>query len=355
MKVLMKERMATLAVLSAGLVVGCSDTQSQGDAAAQPADAQAQDSSGWAHPMTAWGDPDLQGMWPIGHLAGNVQLQRDRSLGDQLYYSDEDFEQRARQIAARAATYEREIEGDRMGMGHWSEAMATAAPQRQTSLIVDPPNGQLPPLTAEGERVSPTMGSSWFRNTWDRMEDFDTWDRCITRGLPVSMLPRNYNNGIRIFQSPGQLVIFIEMASETRIIPTNGREPLEADIQQWLGESRGHWEGDTLVVETTNFGHGTVIGLTSAGNPGSPGPLHPFSDDMRIVERFTRTADDTIEYEMTVIDPAVLEPGSYTYRYPMHLDNDYVIYEFACHEGNAAIRNHIQSYRAEQERAQSEE
>ncbi len=339
----MKERLATLAVLSAGLVVGCSDTQSPGDSNAQSANAQ--DSSGWTHPMTAWGDPDLQGMWPIGHLAGNVQLQRDRSLGDQLYYSDEDFDQRARQIAARAATYEREIEGDRMGMGHWSEAMATAAPQRQTSLIVDPPNGQLPPLTAEGERVSPTMGSSWFRNTWDNMEDFDTWDRCITRGLPASMFPFQYNNGIQVVQSPGYVVINLEMIHEARVIPID-RPHLPGEIRSYMGDSRGRWEGNTLVIETTNFNG--VAEMVNIGTSGAPFRSIPTSTDLHLTERLTRLDDDTIEYEIHVQDP-VMMTQPWTARFTWERDPDYVFFEYACHEGNTAIRYYIETSRHERE------
>ena len=128
--------------------------------------------------------------------------------------------------------------------------------------------------------------------------DFAAWDRCITRGLPVSMEPRNYNNGIRIMQSPGYVVILLEMAHEARVIPTNGMPPLDSQIKEWMGESRGHWEGNTLVVETTNFNG--LVGHTSAGVPGSPGPLQPETTNQKIVERFTRVAPDTIEFKMTI-------------------------------------------------------
>src|SRR5690606_14040093 len=130
-----------------------------------------------------------------------------------------------------------------------------------------------------GKQLQAGMKGSYHptQTVFDSIEDFSSWDRCITRGLPVSMLARNYNNGIRIMQAPGYVIIVLEMAHEARIIPTTPKDPLEPEIVQWLGESRGRWEGNTLVVETTNLGHGTVIGLTSAGNPGSPGPLQPFS------------------------------------------------------------------------------
>ncbi|HYR84981.1 MAG TPA: hypothetical protein VE422_12945, partial [Terriglobia bacterium] len=182
------------------------------------------------------------------------------------------------------------------------------------------------------------------QTVFDSPEDFDSWDRCITRGLPVSMLPRNYNNGIRIMQSPGYVVIVLEMAHEARIIPTNGRPALDPSIKQWLGESRGRWEGNTLVVETTNFNGKPA--MTNAGVPGSP-PLNPSTETMRFSERFTRTSDDTIEYKMTVVDPDVLSTGSWSAEFPWKLDNKYEMFEYACHEGNTAIRGYIETSRFE--------
>jgi len=179
---------------------------------------------------------------------------------------------------------------------------------------------------------------------FDAIEDFASWDRCITRGMPVSMEPRNYNNGIKIVQSPGYVVIYLEMAHEVRIIPTNNMPPLPEEIKTWMGEPRGHWEGNTLVVETKNFNG--LTGQTSAGVPGSPGPLQPETTDFHVTERFTRTAADTIQFEMKVEDPAVMKT-SYTVKYPMYLDNDYEMYEYACHEGNTAVRNYIETSRFE--------
>jgi hypothetical protein len=146
-------------------------------------------------------------------------------------------------------------------------------------------------------------------------------------------------------QSPGYVVLVLEMAHEARVIPTGRSAPLEPEIKQWMGESRGRWEGNTLVVETANFNG--LTGMTNAGVPGSPRPLHPSTESMRIVERFTRVSDDTIEYEMTVTDPAVISPGSFTVAYPMQLDNSYKSYEYACHEGNTAVRNYIETSRFE--------
>ncbi|MDT8398224.1 MAG: hypothetical protein RQ899_06390 [Pseudomonadales bacterium] len=297
----------------------------------------------WTVPMTSWGEPDLRGTWPINHLIG-VPLVRPAEYGERLYLTDEEFAAKQNSVAAR---------DERFQTGAIPAADAAGQAMHQTSLIVDPPDGQFPELTDYGKQVQATMRGSYHptQTIFDGIGDFSSWDRCITRGMPVSMLPRNYNNGIRIFQTPGYVVISLEMAHEARIIPTDGSAPLTGQIKQWLGESRAHWEGNTLVVETTNFGHGPRIGLTSAGVPGSPRPLQPFTDDMRIIERFTRTAADTIEFEMTIEDPAVLARGSYTVKYPMYLDNDYEMFEYACHEGNTTIRNYIETSRYERAQA----
>jgi hypothetical protein len=182
------------------------------------------------------------------------------------------------------------------------------------------------------------MSSSWSGTTFDKPTDFDTWDRCITRGLPPSMFPFNYNNGIQILQAPGYVIVRLEMIHEARVIPIDGRAPLDPAIKQWMGESRGHWEGNTLVVETTNFNGQT--GMTNVGIPGSPRGDTPTTTNMKIVERFTRTDDDTIQYEMFVDDPEVLTQP-WKARYPMQRDDSYQFFEYACHEDNTAVRNYI--------------
>jgi hypothetical protein len=297
----------------------------------------ADDNAGWTQPMTPWGEPDIQGTWPINHLIG-VPLVRDTAYGDRLFLTDEEFAAKQSTVAAR---------DDRFQSGAIPAADAAGTALRQTSLIVDPADGQFPALTDYGLQLQANMRGSYRpdQTVFDGIEDFSAWDRCITRGMPVSMLPRNYNNGIKIFQSPGYVAILLEMAHEARTIPTDGRQPLDADIKQWLGESRGHWEGNTLVVETTNF-NGRV-GKTSAGVPGSPGPLQPSTPNMKITERFTRTGPDSMDFEMRIEDPEVLATGSYTVAYPMILDNEYEMYEYACHEGNTAVRYYIETSRFE--------
>lgn len=293
-------------------------------------------------PQTPWGEPDLRGTWPLNHLIG-VPLQRDPKYGDRTELTDEEYAAAQANVAAR---------DERFQSGPIPAADAAGRAMKQTSLIVEPANGRIPPLTPFGEEQRKKMRSSYdpAQTVFDGIGDFSAWDRCITRGMPVSMMQRNYNNGIRIFQSPGYVVISLEMAHEARIIPTTARPPLPGQIRQWLGESRGHWEGNTLVVETTNFAHGLDTGLTSGGVPGAGAP-QPTSDNMKITERFTRTADDSIEFDMLIEDPDVLSSGSMKLRYPMFLDNDYKMYEYACHEGNTAVRYYIETSRFERAQA----
>jgi hypothetical protein len=296
--------------------------------------------SDYQHPMTAWGDPDLRGTWPIQHLIG-TPFQRPEEYGTRAEFTEEEYAGRLDALEARNTRYEEEIQSNKMGMGHWAE---TTEAQRINSLLVDPPDGRFPALTARGRELAAAMGSSWSSEVYDSVDDFDTWDRCITRGLPPSMFPFNYNNGIQIHQAPGYVVIRLEMIHEARIVPIDGRPGLPGEIQQWMGESRGHWEGNTLVVETTNFnGEG---GMTNVGIPGSPRGDTPTTKNMRLIERFERVSDTQIDYSMTVEDPEVLT-APWTARYPMYLDNSYEFFEYACHEDNTAVRNFIETSRYE--------
>jgi hypothetical protein len=316
----------TLAHPSASLGVTLSPSKGQGGPA-RP--------STWKQPMTPWGEPDLRGIWPLNHLI-STPFQRPEQFGDRRFLTDDEF---------AAAQKRAEDRNARFLSGAIPQADAGEA-TRQTSLLTDPPNGRFPALTPRGKELYDQMRGSYKpgQTVFDSPEDFDSWDRCITRGLPVSMLPRNYNNGIRIMQFPGYVVILLEMAHEARIIPTNTRPALDGSIRQYLGESRGRWEGNTLVVETTNFNGKTA--MTNLGVPGSPA-LTPSTANLRFTERFTRTANDTIDYHMTVEDPEILTTGTWSAAFPMKLDNEYKMYEYACHEGNAAIRNYIETSRFE--------
>jgi hypothetical protein len=333
---MMKQCVIALAIAGAG-VAGAAEAQQP--AATRPAPrAAAASSTAWKPPMTPWGEPDLRGTWPLNHLI-STPFQRPERFGERRLMTDEEF---------AAAQKSAEDRNTRFQSGAIPQADAGEA-TRLTSLLIDPPNGRFPELTARGKQLYEQMRGSYKpgQTVFDTPDDFDSWDRCITRGLPVSMLPRNYNNGIRIMQFPGAVVILLEMAHEARIIPTTARPPLDDAIRQYLGEPRGHWEGTTLVVESTNFNGKTA--MTNAGVPGSP-PLTPSTPNMRVTERFTRTATDTIDYQITVQDPDVLTTGRWTAAFPMKLDNDYAMYEYACHEGNTAIRNYIETSRFERKK-----
>ena len=290
-------------------------------------------------PRTAWGDPDLQGLWPIDRLNG-TPVQRPESFGERRLLTDEEFAERALRLRTLNARYDQEIAANKMGGGHWAEM---GEPNRLTSLIVEPANGRLPPLTAAGEHRSSTMTSSWSAIPFDRVSDFNPLDRCITRGLPASMFPFMYNSGIEIVQAPGYVVIRLELVHETRIVPLDGRPALAPAIVQWLGDSRGRFEGDTLFIETTNFnGESPMLIVGPGGKP------IPTSRELKIVERLTRVDADTIDYEVAVDDPVVLT-RPWKAAFPLVRDADYRIYEYACHEDNSAIRNFIVTSRFERQ------
>jgi hypothetical protein len=322
-------------VTSSGTVAA---QQQQPAKAPQPAASTAKPAATAYKPkLTSWGEPDISGMWPINHLV-TTRLERDPKYGNRAFLTDEEF----KVAEARAEAQQKQRTQGAL------PSSESGAQIRQTSLIVDPPDGRFPALTPYGKELQSKMNSTYkpgkdAEGSYDGIEDFGPWDRCITRGLPVSMEPRNYNNGIRITQSPGYVVITTEMAHESRIIPTTPLPKLDPAIKEWLGESRGHWEGNTLIIETTNFNGQTE--LTSAGVPGSPGPLQPSTVNMKTIERFTPTGPGRMDYSIKVDDPTVLATGSFTVAYPMILDNSYQMYEYACHEGNTAIRNYIETAR----------
>jgi hypothetical protein len=312
--------------------------------------------AGWKAPKTAWGDPDLQGTWPISYV-GSVPLERCPRFAapgtapcdpDKAFFSEEEFKATVGAIQRRGDRYSDLIKSGNFGAAFLAGGQDPTAPQRQTSLIVDPPDGKLPAMTQEGERLSSLMRSSWMmapRETFDSELDFDTWDRCITRGMPASMFPYRYNSGMQIIQAPGYVILNLEMIHEARIIRINGPPAPSSKLKQWLGVSRGRWEGTTLVVETTNVKPGASA--TNAGVSGSPpGNRFPTSEKMKITERLTRMNDTMLLYEITTEDPVVIT-RPWTARFPLRLDNNYKWWEYACFEGNRTIPDYVSVSRAE--------
>jgi hypothetical protein len=293
--------------------------------------------AGWTGPRTPWGDPDLQGTWTTDETIG-VPIQRLPALGNKLYLTDEDLAEQAKQRAARAAapapagTAAAAVAPP----DHWGES--ASGPVRQTSFVVDPPDGRIPPVTPEGQkRAAGRDTGSFGAGPFNRPEDFTNFDRCISRGVVGSMLPRPYGNGLDIVQAPGYVAIRYEMIHEPRIIPLGDQPRLGAAIKQYMGDARGRWDGDTLVVETTNITDQMSIGFN--GN----GLRH--SDQMRLVERFRRVSATTIEWEVTIDDPK-----TYTKPFKMALPivsrPGYQVFEYACHEGNYGLPNILSAGRA---------
>jgi hypothetical protein len=202
----------------------------------------------------------------------------------------------------------------------------------RTSLIIDPPDGKLPLAPAE---ITRRANRESYRNREpEGPEDRNLYERCISRGMPGSMMPGFYNHNYHILQIPGYVVIYVEMIHDARIIPLDGRPHADSGIRQWLGDSRGHWEGDTLVVETTNFipVNGRALTVFGAG------------ETTEIVERFTRIDDGSLDYQFTVTDPAEYT-APWTASIPM-TSLDGLLYEYACHEGNYGLENILAGARA---------
>jgi hypothetical protein len=279
---------------------------------------------------TPWGDPDLQGVWTSEMLRdAGVPYERPKQFGDRLYLTDEEFAQRQ----ARAA---------RFGFVNNSKTF------RQTSLIVDPPDGRYPALTPEAlKRPRPTSIGTYGNGPFDGPEDLTLYDRCLTRGVVASILPVAYGNALQIFQIPGQVVIRYEMIHETRVIPLDGRPRIGQNIRQYMGDARGHWEGDTLVVETTNLSDKTSVGRNGYG------PKH--TEALRLVERFTRVGDGQIDYEATANDPRTWT-RPFTFRFPLTSQANYTeLLPYECHEGGNSynVMNVLAGARA-RERAAAE-
>ena len=297
----------------------------------------------WSAPRTPWGDPDLQGVWNNSTI---TELERPESLsGKQVLGNDEAaaLEQRTAQnrvdrppAAGDPGTYNQ----------FWFDRGSKVVSTRRTSLIVDPQDGRLPPLTPAGQkrqeerfkRLGPTAIGSSGNGPFESYEDISVVTRCITRGLPNAMFPGGYNNNYQIVQAPGMVVLLSEMMHDARIIPLDGRPHLSQSIRQWMGDSRSHFEGDTLVVDVTNFPDRDVTGF------GVP-YRHSETSHLHLTERFTRTAADMLTYEVTVDDPATFAK-KWTASIPMVKSEDR-LFEYACHEGNYSLAGILAGSRAE--------
>jgi hypothetical protein len=313
--------------------------------------------SGFTPPKTPWGDPDLQGFWPSVDMVG-VPLQRPARFGTRNTLTEEEFQKRAQDIKQEEDSLLAEfdlatadvvtpcaIRCPTSPTPHWQE---TGKPSHQASLIVDPPDGRQPPLSEEGQKRQAQQQAEQ-RARRERLQgreadsylDRSLYDRCITRGVLGSILPVIYNNGNEIVQGPGYVVIRNEMIHEARVVPLDRRPRLNAGMTSYMGDSRGWWEGNTLVVETTNLNGRTGVG----GNGGGQ-----MSERATITERFTLRDANTLQYQATIDDPGTWT-RPWTIAFPWKREPVYGMFEYACHEGNYAMRNILSGSRAAEKAA----
>jgi hypothetical protein len=292
-------------------------------------------------PRTPWGDPDLQGTWS-SEAELSVPFERPPEFGERQMLTEAEFAQRLAQADKQVQSDLSEFEvftADTRNAGavgsatspppHWLERGKAS---RRTSLVIDPPDGRLPATLPQAGRRGGAGGTGTFgaNPVFNGPEDLSLWERCISRGVPAAMFPTVYNANVRIVQAPGAVALTYEMIHDTRVIPIVDRPHAGAAIRGYGGDSRGRWEGDTLVVDTTNFSE-------KSNYRGSRETLH-------LIERFTRVADG-IRYEVTVDDPSTWT-RPWTAALTLASQPDGALFEYACHEGNHAMRNILSAARA---------
>jgi hypothetical protein len=308
-----------------------------GQAGQQGAKAPVSASKAWAQPKTPWGDPDIQGTWTSDDYIG-VPLQRNADVGTRLLRNEQEIAAAQTNIQRTAERNAQEFQNPNAQItvnppGHWGEG--ARRPAMQTSMIIVPEDGRMPALTPEAQQrqaanaaarqLTALEGPSW--------KDYSYYIRCISRGLMGSTLPVIYGNGSQIVQGPGYVAILYEMVHEARVIPLDGSPHPGPEVKSYMGDARGRWEGNTLVVETTNFlSNKTGIGLNGGGTP--------TSDALKVTERFTRTGKDTMNYQATIDDPKTFTKP-FTIGYPITQEPGYQNFEYACHEGNHAMSNSL--------------
>ncbi len=290
----------------------------------KPVVAKAASSNSWTQ-RTPDGQPDLQGIWSNATI---TPFERPVALGNKAFLTDEEAAQ-AEQRAAGSKNVDRPNRPGEVGDYNalWIDSGTRVVKTHQTSLIVDPPDGRAP--------LTPAAEAKRDYNHAHESESYvymSVWDRCITRGVPAGMFPAGYNNAHQIIQTPGKVVIVSEMIHNARVIPIDGSPHPPANVKLWDGDSRGHWEGNTLVVDTTNFNNKGWI-ATSAATGRVKGVMQ--TEATHVVERFTRTDAETLGYQVTIEDPNMYT-RPWKVAIPFVRDDDYKMYEYACHEGNEA-------------------
>jgi hypothetical protein len=331
----MSRRRVALGVIGVAAVLASAPgiAMAQGGAAPTIAAQLMTPAKGFTQPKTEWGEPDLQGVWTSDAALG-IPRERPEKFGSRALLSDEEFAE-----AQKADEARRKAAENATGAFRNDGAYKTRS-YRQTSLLIEPADGRTPAFTAEAlKRTAPRDRGSFGEGPFDTPEDFTLYDRCITRGIVGSIMPVVYGNGNRIVQAPGMVIISYEMVHDTRVVYTDGRPHLTPNVRQYLGDSRGRWEGNTLVIETTNFTDQTSIG----GGNGN-GLRH--SADLKITERITRIDSDELRYEVRVDDPKTYT-RPFTISLPLTSPADYELLPYECHEGNYMLPHSLSAEREE--------
>jgi hypothetical protein len=292
----------------------------------------------WTAPKTPWGDPDIQG-WFSNLSENGTPLERPAQFANRKLEDIKGEELLAIKQAAQNRTVE-SFAGPLHAPEDWWQKDLNMVKGTQAWLVVDPPDGKVPPLTAEANARNAARAEARRANPRgpaDSWEDRSLYDRCITRGLPGSMMPVIYGNSYQILQTPDYVAIRYEMIHETRIIPLDGRPHVSSKVRTYMGDPRGHWEGDTLVVETTNFRDEDAFRNSNAAT-------------LKLTERFTRVGPSTVKWAVTVEDPKTWTKP-WTFAMPLTIDDTQPVLEYACHEGNLGLRNILSSARAEEKKA----
>jgi hypothetical protein len=318
------------AMFTATIVVGVwarATVEGQQAAASRPAPGA---KTTWTPPKTSWGEPDLQGKWSYATI---TPLERPASLADRETLSDAEVADLNEGARTNADRRDGGADADlaRAYNAHWYDRGKSIG---RTSLIVDPPDGRLPPMTAEGRARQAARAAEQAGHEYDSWENRPLPERCITyHGVPP--LPTGYNNTYQIFQTPGLVVILDENIHDVRTIRLDGRPHLGPNLRQWDGNSIGRWDGNTLVVETTNYRAASAFRFPVA------------AESVRATERFTRAAPGRIDYRFTIDDRATYT-RPWTAAIPLQGIPDYTIFEYACHEGNYSIRNVLSGARMQE-------
>jgi hypothetical protein len=333
-----RSRLSLLVSTALGLSAGIAGTMSASaqDAAppAVPAEqtAAAATQRNWKPQRFSWGHANLEGTFTSRDMGG-IPLQRPDQFGTRQFLTAEEFRERATAGPSGFAAFvtQQSEDASRIELSALDSTETGTRVFGYTSYVIEPQNGKVPAFTEEGQRRAADRGQA--NGPFFTTADFSYYDRCISRGVTGSIMPSLYGDAMRIIQSPTEIAISYEMLHDTRVIPLDGRAQASAGVRQYMGSSVGHFEGDTLVVESTNFTDELAVGRM------------PHSEDLKLTERFTRIDPDMIDYVVTVDDPRTYQ-APWTFRLTLTTQPDYEVLEYSCHEGNTFIRTAL---RAEQQ------